>query len=329
MPGTENPTAEALAEQLQARIDAAVVKFGSTVAVNLGHRIPLHWPPHAVSYDFHVLASDWDRRSSFEAYGKSYEVEIANTPHGVFGRCPKLWHEARGQSEDEVLTALRLSAEPLFKRRQAIADTLGHTEPYEGTLRELNVLDLFTLLYCRDRDVANEARTEIEKHTSLGIFGLAIITILKDRSHPYRRSAQWCVLDLCEDLPRVCPTADLQKLAIEGMEGLLWDAEDDYARAVYKAGVVLGGHVAPEAGAPALFRCLKAPSKIGRRSAIHALFHIVEWAPDTQAQVVAALREVANTDPDAVLRPFAKAMADDIEAGRSDHIREPVFDDEP
>jgi hypothetical protein len=113
------------------------------------------------------------------------------------------------------------------------------------------------------------------------------------------------------------------------MRDLLWDAEDDYARTIYKAGVVLGGHIPHVYGGPTLLECLHAPSRIGRRSAIHGLFHVVEWIPEMREQVVADLKVVAHSDREPLLREFASLMADDIDTGAFDHIQEPMFPDEP
>jgi len=74
--------------------------------------------------------------------------------------------------------------------------------------------------------------------------------------------------------------------------------------------------------------CLKAPSRVGRRSAIHGLFHVVEWHPESRVTVVKSLEEVAAHDPDATLREYAALMARDIAAGQMDHVGEPVFEDE-
>ena len=46
-------------------------------------RVPFHWPPHPVSKDFHVLASDWTGHASFEAYGEEFDVEVVRTAQGV------------------------------------------------------------------------------------------------------------------------------------------------------------------------------------------------------------------------------------------------------
>jgi hypothetical protein len=113
--------------------------------------------------------------------------------------------------------------------------------------------------------------------------------------------------------------------AVQAMKELIWSAEDDYARTIYKAGVVLGGHIPHKHGGPTLLECLNAPSKIGRRSAIHGLFHVVEWLPSMREQVVEALRRHAESEPDSALREFSTLMARDIAAGAYDHIPEPVF----
>jgi len=91
---------------------------------------------------------------------------------------------------------------------------------------------------------------------------------------------------------------------------------------------VLGGHIPDRNGASTLLDCLSAPSKIGRRSAIHGLFHAVEWIPGIRNNVVDALQSAAANDPDPLLREFSAHMAADIENGAMEHRREPVFADE-
>lgn len=317
------PSAEELVHVLSTAIERAVADAGTTASADPGHRVRFHWPPHPPSYNYHVLASDWSGRATFEAEGEVFEVEVARTPNGVFGRCPHLWHEARGETEDEMLFALKAAAEPLFRRQRAITKALGTTGRFEGALRDLAPDQLLLLLYCKDRDVANDARVEIETHASLGIFGPALIEVLRDRRHPNRRSAQWCVLDIFEDLPRLCPTPEMQEQAIQAIRSLLWDAEDDYARTVYKAGVVLGGHLPSERGGPVLIECLDAPSRVGRRSAIHGLFHVVEWNPETREGIVAALRAHADKEREETLATFARDMANDIDQQMYDHVAEP------
>jgi hypothetical protein len=322
--------AQEVLASLERFIDEAVAaNGGSTVARKPGHRAKFHWPPHPVSYSFHVLATDWTGQAAFSAHGEEFEVAVARTPYGVFGRCDSIWHEDRGDSLEEMLENLRASSEPLFHRQLTISQCLGRTGRFVGHINELTPSELVRLLYCRDRDVANQAQIEIETHASNRVFTPALIAILRDRRHPDRRSAQWCVLDLFEDLPSFCVNDEQELQAVQSMRNLLWDAEDDYARTVYKAGVVLGGHLTTKHGGTALLECLRSPSKIGRRSAIHGLFHIVEWQPDMRETVVAELRKAAETDPEPQLREFAMLMARDIQEGDMDHIPEPVFADEP
>lgn len=321
-------TAHEVVEDLRAFIADAAAKSASTEALNPGHRVPFHWPPHPISYKYHIHASDWTGRASVRIHGEDFEVEVARTPHGVFGRCPALWHEARGDDLDDLLRNLVTEAEPLFARQFAISETLGRQERFAGSLRELKPSELMRLLYCRDRDVANEARSEIEKRASSKIFFPAMIEVLRDQRHPLRRSAQWCVLDLLEDMPSFVESEADEREALSAIRDLLWTAPDDHARTMYKAGVVVGGHLPDEHGGPVLIECLQAPSKIGRRSAIHGLFHVVEWHPAARAEVVAALRKVAESDSEPLLRSYANDMARDIEAGTYDHVPEPVFPEE-
>jgi hypothetical protein len=318
-----------IVRELRAFVDRAVLaNGGSTQAVRPAHRIKFHWPPHPVSYSFHVLTSDWKGRAAFEAHGESFEVKVARTPYGVFGRCEEIWHEERGDTEEGMLEALRMSSEPLFQRQLAINRTLERPGRFTGHIRELPPLDLIKLLYCDDRDVADEAHTVIDTHASDRVFFPGLLTILNDRRHPNRRSAQWCVLDLFEDLPTYCETEADELAAVASIRGLIWEAEDDYARTIYKAGVVLGGHIPYVHGGPILLECLKAPSRIGRRSAIHGLFHVVEWVPEMKERVVAALRATGTEDPDFLLRDYANAMAEDIAGDELDHEPDLIFPEE-
>ncbi len=227
-----------------------------------------------------------------------------------------------------MLENLSQVAEPLFRRQRTIAETLGQTGRFTGNIRELPFGDLLKLLYCPDRDVANEARIGIETHASLGVFGPSLIEVLKDERHPCRRSAQWCVLDLFEDLPSFCHTAQERDSAVGAMRALIWNAPDDYARTTFKAGVVLGGHLPAEIGGPVLMECLDAPSKYGRRAAIHGLFHVVEWDPAQLGTVVSALQRHSENESDPLLKAFAWQMSEDIASGDADHVTEPLFEDE-
>lgn len=324
------PTPQDLVEALSAFIDDSVRRLGgSTRAIKPGHRVKFHWPPPAISRDYDVHQSDWRGTASFEAHGETFKVVVAKNKHGVFGRCEAIWLEAMGKDEASMLRKIRDAAEPLFKRQLAIAQTLGRLGRFSGSIRDLAPADVLKLLYCEDRDVANTARIEIETHAKGHLFTQALIAILRDRRHPDRRIAQWCVLDLFEDLATYATTPDEEAEAVEAMKGLLWDAEDDYARAVFKAGTVIGGHLKGEVAAPTLLDSLNAPSRIGRRAAIHGLFHVVEWQPSSRVLVVEALRAHAQKETDPLLRDFAESIALDVENGSFDHLPEPTFPDEP
>src|SRR5579862_8517495 len=91
--------AAGLVEELNSFITREVERNGgSTIARKPSHRVKFHWPPHPVSYSFHVLASDWTGSTTLETHGQTYSVEVATTPYGVFGRCNTIWLEARGES---------------------------------------------------------------------------------------------------------------------------------------------------------------------------------------------------------------------------------------
>jgi len=320
--------AYALANDLRRSIDHAVASMDLSRPCKPGHRVAFHWPPHhPVSYEFHVATTDWKETASFEAHGETFLVQVAKTEHGVFGRSEELWHEVRASSVEAMLEKLCEEVEPLFARQQAIARSLGLPGRFKGHIRDLSPLDLLNLLFCDDRDAGHDAMTEIETHASTGLFLPSLLEILHDRTHPMRRSAQWFVLDLFEDLPSFASTDEEEARAVKAMADLLWDAEDDHCRAIYKAGVVLGGHVSGKLGGPALLGMLSAPSRIGRRAAMHGLYHTVEWNPDLKDVVVWALSGAANNDPEPVLRRYATDMAHDISLG-ADHVPDPVFAEE-
>ena len=320
---------EGLAQSISKYIAREVARFGTTEAVRPAHRVKFFWPPHPVSYSYHVLTSDWTGETAFEDSGERFAVRVARTPFGVFGRSEAIWHEERGDTEAEMLRALKVSAQPLFARQRLMATTLEREGRETRTMDRLTPLEWLELLYCPDRDVANEAHLHIERAHDRGAMLDALLVVLRDRSHPHRRSAQWCVLDLFEDLPSFAHTVDEEARAVEAIAGLLADAEDDYARTVYKAGVVLGGHLPHRLGAAALLDSLGSPSRIGRRSAIHALFHVVEWMPDRCEEIVVRLRAHAAQETEPLLSRFALGIARDIEAGGTDHLVEPTFPDEP
>lgn len=227
-----------------------------------------------------------------------------------------------------MIEGIRLAAAPLFARQRAVAKCLGSEGRFEGHIGDLDSADLLKLLYCDDRDVASDAQTQLETRPGKPNLLEALIEIIRDERQPNRRSAQWCVLDLFEDMPAFCLDEADELRAIAAIKDLIWSAGDDYARTIYKAGVCLGGHLPDLHGGPVLIECLKAPSKYGRRAAIHGLFHVVEWHPELRSEVVDALRESSNTDPDPLLREYASLMARDVENEVVDHISEPTFAEE-
>lgn len=329
--GSALPSAESQALVLELRdyIERCVRRLGGTRVIRPSHRQVFRWPPESVSAAFHIHPSDWSGSTRVEIDGVEHRVELARTPYGIFGRVEGMWHEARGDSDQDVLDQLITKAEPLLLRQRAAGIALELEGRFMGHVSELDALGLLKLLYCTDRDVGADAGVEIEARASQGIFAPALITILRDDRHPYRRVAQWFVLDMFEDLPSFCPDDESAEAAISAIRGLMWEADDDYARAVYKAGIVLGGHICTDPAASALLDCITAPSRIGRRSAIHAVFHLNEWCPDYRQRILDRLAVAAETDPEPKLRKFARHMLEDIKSGATDHVTEPRFKDEP
>lgn len=310
-----------LAEQLKAQ-------GGATRAVDPGDRIPFHWPPDLISTRWHVSSDQWQHFGNLDLDGQIFEItHVAVEPDNHILRIADFGLEARGLTAPQARHKLDTALEPLLRRQSTIARTLGHEGRFTGDIVSLPPHLLIRLLFCPDRDVAIEASHSIEAQASTGSFTPALITILKDRTHALRRSAQWCVLDMFEDLPSFCPDAASQQDAVNAMRDLLMDAEDDYCRTIYKAGVVLGGHVCTDASIEAVLAALNSKSRIGRRSAIHACFHVVEWRPERAEEVLAALDHVAHHDPEPILRTYAAEMTRDIQTGNEDHISEPAFND--
>jgi hypothetical protein len=289
------------------------------------HRKKLRWPPASTSHRYHVLASDWRGSAILELHGERLPVRVASGSYGVFGRCEQIWLEAHGNSEGTMLQNMRQAAEPYFRKAMGVNAVLGIPGRFQGHIEELEPLSHLKLLFAEDRDIADDAQIEIEKHARTKLFGPALIEVLRDTKHRCRRTAQWCVLDLFEELPAYCRDAREEVLAVEAMKTLIWDAEDDYARTVFKAGVVIGGHLSETYGGPVLIECLAAPSRIGRRSAIHGLFHVVEWVPELRDSIAATLKAHAKSEPDPTLAGFARDMAGDIASESVEHVHEPVF----
>lgn len=311
-----------------------------TKALKPDHLQPWHWPPHSVGMDYHVDPNRYEPSEPLRVLDRVYRLERQETPYGTFGRLPEIWAEARGDNDDTMRAALQRQVRPLIRRQAEIARTLEvpphpwsppHDGPrlYEGSIRDLSDLDKLKLFYCWNRSIAQEARLEIEVAGHRPTFYPALVQILRDTEHPHRRIAHWLVLDMLEELPLFCREAEGQQLAIDAIHDLMVEAEDDYARAIFKAGVVLGGHIMTEPAAAVLFKLTEAPSKIARRSAIHAVFHLAEWLPERKEEIIATLERCAANDPEPLLREFASAMARDVRAENLDHMTEPTFPDEP
>ncbi|MFM9874286.1 MAG: hypothetical protein ACKVQS_12575 [Fimbriimonadaceae bacterium] len=297
-------------------------------AIDPGHRHSFHWPPHAISRDYHVTSDQWNESSDHQIRGETYEVHWATNDHGIFGRIIDLWNEAKGSTKAEVLIDLEKGAAPWLDRMDCISESLGFPTRFHGRIRDLESPQLASLLFASDRDVAYSASTEIEKRASQLHFADAFIAILRDHSHPNRRTAQWCVLDMLEDHRAFCKSDSEVQLVVDAILALMMTAPDDYARTIYKAGVVLGGHFCNEPAAEALITCINAPSKIGRRSAMHAVFHLVEWLPHHRTEVVNTLVAASDRESDPMLKEFALSQANDIREGASEHKEEPVFPEE-
>ncbi|MBL8048333.1 MAG: hypothetical protein JNJ45_06590 [Chthonomonas sp.] len=297
-------------------------------ALKPANRSAFHWPPHSVAVDYHVQASEWTETLDLEIEGERHAVRLAYTRNGVFGQMPDFGNDARADSAEKVLKKLAEGVKPLFRRQRELATLLGLPGRYTERISTLSPVGLVRLLYAADRDISHQACVEIESHASTAVFGPTLVAVLSDTSHPHRRAAQWAVLDLFEDLSSYFPSVEAQAAAIEAIRNLMWEAPEDYARTIYKAGVVLGGHICTEASAAVLLECFEAPSKFARRSAIHASFHLVEWMPEAKDAVLAGLQRLAESDPDGILQAYADGMASDIARGLTDHIDDVFFPEE-
>lgn len=289
---------------------------GKRPAIDPGPRKHFIWPHRPLSTQYNVKPGDFTKTIRFEIHGEAFAVEVAETAFGIFGKCNTLKAEAKGNDEEQMLINLERELEPLFERQFAISRVLGLSRRYEGSISELHPTQIIRLLYCPDRDVAHTAMAEIETHARSGIYTLALIRILKDESHPYRRIAQWCALDIFEDLQNICLSKEEVNDALDAIRSLMMNAEDDYARTVFKAGDVLGDHIANEEAGMILKEVASEGARpFGRRSAIHGMIHLCEWLPGEKESVIAVLERVARTDPIPVLRQYAKATIQDILSG--------------
>jgi len=292
------------------------------------HYVSWKWPLHPVSSDYRITAAEWNDGGIASIGGVDYPILIATIEKGVFGRCEALRVEALGPDRSSMIFSLNKAAKPLLKRRSSISEILGFDAPFVGSIRDLSTLEQLKLLYSRDRTIAHDAQVEIEtgpfhKH----VFD-ACIEILNDRIHPHRRTAQWLVLDLFEDLPSVTAIAEDDNTAIDAIFRLMDEAKDDFARTIFKAGVVLGGHICSDYCVETLIKLTRSESRIARRSAVHACFHLVEWLPECKDMIVAAVQFSAQNDSEPMLKSFSAGIARDILAGEVDHVIEPTFKDE-
>ena len=103
-------TAETVRDEIIRYIEAECKRYGSTEAVRPGHRVPFEWPPAPVSFDYHVSGTQFQTPVTIQIDGEDFDAQIAETPHGVFGRIEHLWNEARGDSVDAVLEKLKSEA---------------------------------------------------------------------------------------------------------------------------------------------------------------------------------------------------------------------------
>lgn len=301
---------------------------GPQPALNPGHRRQFLWPRPSVASQYNVKPEQFRRSIRFEAHGEAFPVLVAETPFGVFGKCEALWAEAKGNDEETMLANLRRELEPLFERQFAVSRTLGLPRRFDGSITDLRPTELIRLLFCPDRDVAHVAMVEIDSHARTIPYGDSLIRIMLESGHPYRRVAQWCALDIFEDLLSLFPDEDGRKSAVEAIRDFMMMAEDDYARAVFKAGDVLGDHVATEDAGDALLVVIsEGKQPFGRRSAVHGLIHLCEWLPSFQPRAFDTLERMAREDPEPLLRAYAEATIKDIREGVP-HGPEPVLPQE-
>jgi len=318
-----------LAQSLREFITADCLRLPqSPNPVKPDHYIPWKWPVHPISADYRLHSADWTSGETATIDGIEYPILVTTNDFGVFGKCEALRCEALGNDHGAMIENLRMAAKPLLKRRQIVGEILALEGPYMGTIRELTTLDLLKLFYASDRAIAYDAQVQIETGPDHRLVFEACVEMLLDRKHPNRRTAQWLVLDFFEDLPSVASSPENEKIAIDAIFGLIYDAEDDFARTIFKAGVVLGGHICSQYSAERLIELTKAPSKIARRSAVHACFHLVEWLPESKQEVLTAVSLVAQIDSEPLLRTFAASIVRDIAADELDHMLEPKFEGE-
>jgi hypothetical protein len=325
-PVTSSHVLEAYAASVERAVAAA---GGQTRAIKPGHRIPFNWPPDLPSHRYHLRPDQWKPGGVLNVRGEDLTFDFAETDYGFFGRVEHLHNEALAENLEDLKVKLAEGCSPWFDRMEAIGRALGLPGRFRGSMTELTSDSLVTLLTCPDRDVAATAVSKIERRASEGVFLPSFLAILREARHPYRRIGQWCVLDMLEDHSAFAKTESEVTEVCAAIRDMMWDNPDDYARVVYKAGVVLGGHIVTPSAADALMACLNAPSRYARRSAMHAVFHLAEWMPERRIDIVAALKKAEVNETEPLLRAFAGHQARDVENQATDHVQEPVFPDEP
>lgn len=155
-------TARTLSEALEGYLAKVTQGQTSHEAVRPQDYTPWKWPPHAISFDYPIHKEHWIYQATLEVRGIQFPVEVAPTEFGVFGRCGELLHEAKGRNLEDMLYHLGLLAEPLLKRQEMIAATLGREGRYTEPLRQLDGLGWLQLLFAPDRAIARDAQAEIE-----------------------------------------------------------------------------------------------------------------------------------------------------------------------
>jgi hypothetical protein len=323
-------SAKDLGNELRAWLDARAIKYkGQNEPKKPDHYTPFHWPVHPISHDYAIPKGAWNQIVSWEFHGKIFEVLVAETHQGFFGRCEGMRAEAMGASLQGMLKELKKTCEPLYQRRMEVARRLDLPEPYQGSLNDLDLLSLFKLFFANDRALAHDAANRLETGLPHAMMPHAMLEILRETQHQNRRVAQWLVLDMLEHHESYVTSEVTDADFASALRDLMWDAQDDYARTIFKAGVVLGGHMCTPASANTILELFSAPSAIARRSAMHASFHLREWMPEQEQSVLEKLALIAESDPEPLLTVYANGLRADILSGDTDHVLEPTFPFEP
>lgn len=323
-------SAKDLGNELRAWLDICVIgQNGNDAPLKPDHYKPFHWPLHPISHDYAIPKEAWNQAVTWTFHGRSFEVLVATTSQGYFGRCEGMRAEATGVGLEEMLKELERTCEPLYRRRTEVAAKLGLDEPYQGSLNDLDILSLFKLFFANDRALAHDAANRLETGLPHAMMPHLLLEVLKESKHQNRRVAQWLALDMLEHHESYTNAEVTDVEFAEAIKTLMWNATDDYARTMFKAGVVLGGHMCTAASAKTILALISSPSPIARRSAMHASFHLREWMPEQEEAVLSILKQVELNDPEPMLRAYANGLQADILSGDTDHVLEPTFSNEP